>query len=57
MILVMHEGNGMASCERDLKRICEGGEYGTRQAVHGANAEIRMIYKPEHDSFEYGEDL
>ncbi len=57
MILVMHEGNGMASCERDSKRICEGGEYGTRQAVHGANAEIRMIYKPEHDSFEYGEDL
>ena len=36
--LMTHEGSGLGSCERDLKRICEGATFGVGLAVHGAAA-------------------
>lgn len=36
--LMTHEGSGLGSCERDLKRICEGATFGIGLAVHGADA-------------------
>ena len=39
VIAVMtHEGSGLGSCERDLKRLCPGAMFGTGLAVHGADA-------------------
>ena len=39
VIAVMtHEGSGLGSCERDLKRICTGATFGKGLAVHGADA-------------------
>ena len=38
MALMTHEGSGLGSCERDLKKICKGAEFGTGIAVHGADA-------------------
>ena len=36
--VMTHEGSGLGSCERDLKRICEGATFGKGLAVHGADA-------------------
>ena len=38
MALMTHEGSGLGSCERDLKRICQGAVFGKGLAVHGADA-------------------
>ena len=38
MALMTHEGSGLGSCERDLKRICQGASFGKGLAVHGADA-------------------
>ncbi|MBQ8348838.1 MAG: NAD(P)H-dependent oxidoreductase [Ruminococcus sp.] len=39
MTLMTHEGSGMGSSERDLRRLCTGAVFGTSMAVHGADAE------------------
>ena len=36
--LTTHEGSGLASCERDLKKTCKGATVGKGLAVHGADA-------------------
>ena len=36
--LMTHEGSGLGSCERDLKKICKGAKFGKGLAVHGADA-------------------
>ena len=36
--LTTHEGSGLASCERDLKKTCKGAKVGKGLAVHGADA-------------------
>jgi flavodoxin len=38
MALMTHEGSGLGSCERDLKRICKGASFGKGLAVHGADS-------------------
>ncbi|MDE6698567.1 MAG: NAD(P)H-dependent oxidoreductase [Lachnospiraceae bacterium] len=38
MALMTHEGSGLGSSERDLKRICSGATFGNGMAVHGADA-------------------
>lgn len=38
MPLMTHEGSGMGSSERDLRRLCAGASFGTSMAVHGADA-------------------
>lgn len=39
VIAVMtHEGSGLASSERDLKKICNGASFGKGLSVHGADA-------------------
>lgn len=38
MVLVTHEGSGLAACERDLKRVLDGESFGKGLAVHGADA-------------------
>ncbi|MBU5479171.1 flavodoxin [Eubacterium sp. MSJ-13] len=38
MALMTHEGSGLGSCERDLKKICKGASFGTGIAIHGADA-------------------
>ncbi len=38
MTVVTHEGSGMGSCERDLKRMLKGASFGKGLAVHGAEA-------------------
>ena len=38
MAVMTHEGSGLGSCERDLKRICAGATFGKGLAVHGADA-------------------
>ena len=38
MALMTHEGSGLGSCERDLKKICTGATFGKGLAVHGADA-------------------
>ena len=39
VIAVMtHEGSGLGSCERDLKKICTGAIFEKGFAVHGADA-------------------
>lgn len=34
--VMTHEGNGLANCEQDLKRICVGATLGKGISVHGA---------------------
>lgn len=36
--LMTHEGSGMGNCERDLRKLCKGAEFGIGMAVHGADA-------------------
>ena len=38
MAVMTHEGSGLGSCERDLKRVCTGATFGKGLAVHGADA-------------------
>ena len=38
MAVMTHEGSGLGSCERDLKKLCRGAVFGTGLAVHGAEA-------------------
>lgn len=38
MAVMTHEGSGLGSCERGLKNICKGAEFGKGIAVHGADA-------------------
>jgi flavodoxin len=38
MVLMTHEGSGLGSCEKDLKKICKGASFGNGMAVHGADA-------------------
>ena len=39
VIAVMtHEGSGLGSSERDLKKICKGASFGKGLAIHGADA-------------------
>ena len=38
MAVMTHEGSGLGSCERDLKKICKGAVFGKGLAVHGADA-------------------
>ena len=38
MAVMTHEGSGLASSERDLKRTCVGATFGKGLAVHGADA-------------------
>ena len=38
MALMTHEGSGLGSCERDLKKFCKGASFGSSMAVHGADA-------------------
>ncbi len=38
MAVMTHEGSGLGSCERDLKKICKGAVFGESLAVHGADA-------------------
>ncbi len=36
--LMTHEGSGLGSCERDLKKICKGASFGKGLAVRGSDA-------------------
>ncbi len=36
--VMTHEGSGLGSCERDLKKICKGASFGKGLPVHGADA-------------------
>ena len=36
--VMTHEGSGLGSCERDLKKICAGATFGKGIAIHGADA-------------------
>ena len=39
VIAVMtHEGSGLGRCERDLKKLCTGANFGKGLAIHGADA-------------------
>ena len=38
LAVMTHEGSGLGSCERDLKKICAGASFGKGLAVHGADA-------------------
>lgn len=38
MAVMTHEGSGLGSCERDLKKLCSGASFGKGLAVHGAYA-------------------
>ena len=38
MTVMTHEGSGLGSSERDLKKICTGASFGKGLAVHGADA-------------------
>lgn len=38
MALMTHEGSGLGSSERDLRKICKGAVFGSGIAVHGADA-------------------
>lgn len=38
MAVMTHEGSGLGSCERDLKKICTGATFKRGLAVHGADA-------------------
>ena len=36
--VMTHEGSGLGSCERDLKKLCKGASFGKGLAVRGADA-------------------
>lgn len=36
--VMTHEGSGLGSCERDLKKLCSGAVFGRGLAIHGADA-------------------
>ena len=38
MAVMTHEGSGLGSCERDLKKLCAGAVFEHGLAVHGADA-------------------
>ncbi len=38
LAVMTHEGSGLGSSERDLKKICKGASFGKGLAVHGADA-------------------
>jgi len=38
MAVMTHEGSGLGSSERDLKKICKGASLGSGLAVHGADS-------------------
>ena len=38
MAVMTHEGSGLGSCERDLKKLCAGASFGKGLAIHGADA-------------------
>lgn len=38
MAVMTHEGSGLGSCERDLKRLYPGAVFGKGLAIHGADA-------------------
>ena len=38
MAVMTHEGSGLGSCERDLKKFCTSATFGKGLAVHGADA-------------------
>lgn len=38
MAVMTHEGSGLGSCERDLKKLCTGATFGSGLAIHGADA-------------------
>lgn len=38
MVLMTHEGSGLGSSERDLKKMCKGATFGNGMAVHGADS-------------------
>jgi hypothetical protein len=38
LAVMTHEGSGLGSCERDLKKLCPGAAFGKGLAVHGADA-------------------
>lgn len=38
MAVMTHEGSGLGSCEKDLKKLCKGASFGKGLAVHGADA-------------------
>ena len=38
LAVMTHEGSGLGSCERDLKKSCAGASFGKGLAVHGADA-------------------
>ena len=38
MAVMTHEGSGLGSCERDLKKTCAGVTFGKGLSVHGAEA-------------------
>ena len=38
MAVMTHEGSGLGSCERDLKKLCQGATFGKGLAIHGADA-------------------
>jgi flavodoxin len=38
MAVMTHEGSGLGSCERDLKKHCKGATFAKGLAVHGADA-------------------
>lgn len=38
MAVMTHEGSGLGSCERDLRRVCVGATFGKGISVHGAEA-------------------
>ena len=38
MAVMTHEGSGLGSCERDLKKICKGAAFEKGMAIHGADA-------------------
>lgn len=38
MAVMTHEGSGLGSCERDLKKLCKGAIFGHGLAIHGADA-------------------
>lgn len=38
MALMTHEGSGLGSSERDLRKMCKGASFDTGIAIHGADA-------------------
>ena len=38
MVLMTHEGSGLGSSERDLRKMCKGATFGNGMAVHGADS-------------------